>query len=75
MAITILVTLVLFIVYSFYELNKEKTFTKRQKVNWSFVLAILPVTGSMVYLYVKHLLEITATILSQESVILIKTEW
>ena len=53
MAITILVTLVLFIAYSFYDLNKEKTFTKRQKVNWSFVLAILPVTGSIVYFICK----------------------
>ena len=53
MEITILIALVLFIVYSFYDLNNEKIFTKRQRVNWSFILIALPVTGSIVYFICK----------------------
>jgi len=58
MEITILITLVLFIAYSFYDLNNEKIFTKRQRVNWSFILMILPVAGSIVYFICKTFITI-----------------
>lgn len=52
-AISLLLLVIITIVYSLYDLYNDKTLSKRTKVNWSFVIFLLPFTGSLIYFFGK----------------------
>lgn len=49
MAIFISFLAVLFIIYSLYDVRKNSNIGKKMKVNWSFIIVILPLLGSVIY--------------------------
>lgn len=53
MGIIILVLSIVFIIYSLYDLKKDRSLSKRIKVNWTFIILLFPVTGSLIYYWVK----------------------
>lgn len=55
MGVIILVLLVVFIIYSLYDLKKDRSLSKKAKVNWTFVIFLFPVGGSVIYYLIKNL--------------------
>ena len=42
------------ILYSFYDLFTNSFLSKRAKTNWTFVIVIIPVVGSLIYFVYKN---------------------
>ena len=54
MEIIIFISLILFILYSFYDLKKEQRISKKGKVNWTYIFLLLPIIGSIIYFIYKN---------------------
>jgi prolipoprotein diacylglyceryltransferase len=54
MEIFILLLFVFFIVISLYDVKKHKQLNNRQKVNFTFLIFLIPFGGSLIYYLIKE---------------------
>ena len=53
-AIFLIGTSLLLILFSLYDLFNNKKLTEKYKTNYYFIIFVLPVLGSIIYLYTKE---------------------
>jgi membrane-anchored protein YejM (alkaline phosphatase superfamily) len=49
-----LIIFVIFIIYSLIDLHKETRISKRQKTNLAFMITLIPIGGSLIYVFFKE---------------------
>lgn len=53
MEILIFILIIIFIIYSLYDKNNYRKLSKKSKVNWTFIILLLPFLGSVIYFITK----------------------